>query len=64
MGQTIHSVTDMLSYAGDLRRAAKQATAPEEAEKIRRSAAELEKVALAKVGQAGPGIGKLLDILA
>lgn len=64
MGQSINSVTDMVSYAGDLRRAAKQARAPEEAEKIKRSANELEKVALAKIGQAGPAIGKLLDILA
>jgi hypothetical protein len=63
MGQTISSPVDMVSYAGDLRRAAKQATAPEEAEKIQRSASALEKVALAKIGQAGPGIGKLLDIL-
>ena len=29
MGQTISSVPDMISYAGDLRRAAKQTTAPE-----------------------------------
>ena len=64
MGQSINSVTDMVSYAGDLRWAAKQARAPEEAEKIKRSANELEKVALAKIGQAGPAIGKLLDILA
>ncbi len=63
MGQAISSVTDMVSYAGDLRRAANQVSAPEDAEKMRRSAADLEKVALAKVGQAGPGIGKLLDIL-
>jgi hypothetical protein len=61
MGQTITSVTDMVSYAGDLRRAAKQATTPEEAEKIQRSANTLEKTALATVGQAGPGIGTLLD---
>ena len=46
------------------RRAAKQATTPEEAEKIRRSANTLEKTALAKVGQAGPGIGTLLDTFA
>jgi hypothetical protein len=63
MGQTIHSATDMMSYAGDLRRAAKQATAPEQAEKIQRSAAALEKTALNKIGQAGPGIGALLDLL-
>ena len=63
MGQTIHSPADMVSYAGDLRRAAKQTNDPAEAQKIRQSAAELEKTGLAKVGQAGPGIGKLLDIL-
>lgn len=63
MGQTISSATDMISYAGDLRRAAKQA-APEEAQKIQRSAVQLEKAGLVKVGQTGPGIGKLLDLLA
>jgi len=63
MGQTISSTTDMMSYAGDLRRAAKQATAPEVSEKIQRSTAALEKTALTKVGQAGPGIGALLDLL-
>ncbi|MEY4966020.1 MAG: hypothetical protein RL274_1603 [Pseudomonadota bacterium] len=61
MGQSITSIVDMVSLAGDLRRAAKQAGAPELAEKIQRSAAELEKTALARVGQAGPGIGALLD---
>ena len=61
MGQTISSVVDMVSYAGDLRRAAKQAQSPELADKIQRSATELEKTGLAKVGQAGPGIGRLLD---
>lgn len=50
--------------AGELRRAAKQAPAPELAEKIQRSAAELEKTALARIGQAGPGIGALLDTFA
>ena len=64
MGQTITSVVDMVSYAGDLRRAAKQAPTPEVAQKIQRSASELEKTGLAKVGQAGPGIGKLLDTFA
>jgi hypothetical protein len=62
MGRTIASVVDMVSYAGDLRRAAKQAPA-ETAEKIQRSAQELEKTALARIGQAGPGIGLLLDKL-
>ena len=61
MGQAITSVVDMVSYAGDLRRAAKQASTPETAEKIQRSAADLEKTALNKVGQAGFGIGRLLD---
>jgi hypothetical protein len=61
MGQTITSVVDMVSYAGDLRRAAIKAPTPEAAQKIQRSASELEKTGLAKVGQAGPGIGKLLD---
>ena len=61
MGHTITSAADMVSYAGDLRRAAKQLSAPELAEKIQRSAADLEKTGLAKAGQAGPGIGALLD---
>ncbi len=64
MGQSITSVPDMISYAGDLRRAAKQVTVPETAQKIQASAAALEKTALAKVGQAGPGIGILLDTFA
>ena len=64
MGHTITSVTDMVSYAGDLRRAAKQAPTPEVSAKIQQSAAELEQKALTQVvGQAGPGIGKLLDTL-
>jgi hypothetical protein len=64
MGQTISSVTDMVTYAGDLRRAARLAPSPEVSNKIQQSAAELEKKALAQVGQAGPTIGRLLDILA
>jgi len=64
MGQTITSVTDMVSYAGDLRRAAKQAPAPEVAEKIQRSASELEKTAFNRLGLTGPGIGTLLDTIA
>jgi hypothetical protein len=64
MGQAISSATDMVSYAGDLRRAAKQATAPDISEKIQRSAAVLEKTALTKIGKAGPGIGALLDTFA
>jgi len=53
----------MVSYAGDLRRAAKLAPTPEVSNKIQQSATELEKKALAQVGQAGPGIGRLLDML-
>lgn len=64
MGQSITSVVDMVSYAGDLRRAAKEAPLPEAAEKIQRSADTLEKTALNKVGQAGFGIGLLLDTFA
>ena len=62
MGQTITSVIDMVSYAGDLRRAAKLAPTPDMSSKIQQSAGELKK-ALAQVGQAGPGIGRLLDML-
>lgn len=61
MGQSISSVTDMVGYAGALRRAVKQASTPETAQKIQRSAAELEKSALTRVGMAGPRIGALLD---
>lgn len=63
MGQSISSVNDMVSYAGALRRAVKEAPTPEAAQKIQRTAAELEKTALTRVGLAGPGIGKLLDTL-
>ncbi len=63
MGQTIHSVTDMVSYAGDLRRSAKQAS-PEVAEKIQRSADQLEKTAINRISDAGPTLGKLLDTFA
>lgn len=61
MGQAITSVTDMVSYAGDLRRAAKVAPTPEVSLKIQQSASQLEKKALTQVGQASPGIGALLD---
>ena len=64
MGQTISSVTQMISMAGDLRRAAKTATQPELAVKLQSSAAILEKSALAKVGQNNPMIGQLLDTFA
>jgi len=63
MGQTINYVVDMVSYAGDLRRAAKQAPTPEAAQKIQTSAVQLEKTALTRVGLTAPGIGKLLDTL-
>ena len=53
----------MVSYAGDLRRAAKQAPTPEMAQKIHNSAQQLEKTALKRVGLTGPGIGQLLDTL-
>jgi len=63
MGQTITSATDMVSYAGDLRRAAKQAPTPDVAQKIQSSAHQLEKAALTRVGMTAPGIGTLLDTL-
>jgi hypothetical protein len=63
MGQTITSATDMVSYAGDLRRAAKQAPTPEVAHKIQSSAQQLEKAALTRVGLTAAGIGTLLDTL-
>ena len=63
MGQTITSIADMVSYAGDLRRTAKQTAAPELAEKIKHSADQLEKHALQRVGQAALGIGLLLDTI-
>lgn len=61
MGQTITSVVDMVSYAGDLRRAAKLAPTPEVGLKIQQSASQLETQALVKVGKATPRIGALLD---
>ena len=64
MGQEINSVTQMVSYAGDLRRAAKQATAPHEADKLQQVATNLEKTALVKAGLTSPHIGVLLDLLA
>jgi len=63
MGQTITSVTDMVSYAGDLRRAAKQTPNPDVAQKIQTSAAQLEKTALQRVGMTAKGVGTLLDTL-
>lgn len=64
MGQSIHSVTDMVSYAGDLRRSARQAEAPEVADKIRSAADHLEKTAFSRLSLTDPAIGKLLDTLA
>lgn len=64
MGQTISSANDMMSYAGDLRRAAKQANEPGLADKMQRSASNLEQTALAQVSDAGPMLGKLLDTFA
>lgn len=64
MGQTINSVTDMVDYAGILRRAANKLPDPEMAQKIQRSADQLEKTAIARVSDAGPAIGRLLDTIA
>lgn len=65
MGQTITSATDMVSYAGELRRAARRAPAPELAQKIQQTAAQLEKTAIQQVAPgAAPRIGRLLDLLA
>lgn len=61
MGQSITSVVDMVSMAGELRRAAKLAPQPELAAKIQRSATEMEKTALSRVSENAPGIGALLD---
>jgi len=64
MGQTISSATDMISYAGELRRAAKRESAPGMAQKIEQSASHLEKTAISQVAKdAGPRLGKLLDTL-
>jgi|KBSMisStandDraft_5_1062788.scaffolds.fasta_scaffold3392422_2 hypothetical protein len=63
MGQTIRSVTEMVSYAGDLRRAAGKTPDADTAAKIQRSAEQLEKTAIARVSDAGPAIGTLLDTL-
>ncbi len=64
MGQTIHSVTDMVSYAGDLRRAARQTQQPELAAKMQQASKTLEQTALNRVSDAGPNLGKLLDTFA
>ena len=64
MGQTIHSVNEMVSYAGDLRRSARHQQAPEVAQKIQHAADHLEKTAFARLSLTGSNIGKLLDTLA
>jgi hypothetical protein len=64
MGQAITSITDMVSYAGDLRRAAKHQPVAEVAQKIQRSAQQLEDTALKQISQAAPHLGKLLDTFA
>jgi hypothetical protein len=65
MGQTIQSATHMVSYAGELRRAAVHAkdAQPELAKKLDQSARTLEKSGLEKAGVNTPGVGKLLDLL-
>ena len=63
MGQTINSATHMMAYAGDLRRAAKQAPTPDDAVKLKQVAATLESQALQKSGITSPHVGKLLDLL-
>ena len=63
MGQSIQSVTDMVSYAGDLRRSARQAQAPEVPGKIQRAADQLEQAAFNRLSLTGPNIGRLLDTL-
>jgi hypothetical protein len=62
MGQTITSAADMISYAGELRRVARRAPAPELAQKMQQSADQLEKTAINQVAKAaGPRLGALLD---
>ena len=64
MGQAITSATDMISYAGELRRAAKAMPQPE-AQKVQQSAAQIEKTAIQQVAPAAAqGIGRLLDTFA
>jgi hypothetical protein len=64
MGQAIHSATEMVSYAGDLRRSARQEQAPDVARKIQHAANKLEKTAFDRLSLNSPNIGKLLDMLA
>jgi hypothetical protein len=64
MGQTITSATDMISYAGELRRAARRLPEQDVAQKIQSSAVQLEKTAIQQVAKsAAPQIGALLDTL-
>jgi hypothetical protein len=65
MGQAITSATEMIAYAGVLRRAAKQTPAPEIAQKIQQSASQLEKTAIKQVVKdADSRVGALLDTIA
>jgi hypothetical protein len=64
MGQAIHSATEMVSYAGDLRRSARREQAPDVARKIQHAADKLEKMAFDRLSLNSPNIGKLLDMLA
>ena len=64
MGQAIHSIADMVSYAGDLRRSARREPAPDVAQKIQHAANHLEMTAFNRLSLTAPGIGKLLDTLA
>ncbi len=64
MGQTITSLNHMVSYAGDLRRQAREAQTPDLAAKLQQSATKLETEAFTKAGIDNPKIGKLLDTFA
>jgi hypothetical protein len=64
MGQAIHSIADMVSYAGDLRRSARREPAPDVAQKIQHAANHLEMAAFNRLSLPAPGIGRLLDTLA
>ena len=65
MGQTITSATDMISYAGELRRAARRMPEQELALKVQTSAVQLEKTAIQQVAKSvAPQIGALLDTFA
>ena len=64
MGSSIGPVDQMIYFAGDLRRQAKQAAEPELASKLQSAAKQLETTALAQAGITNPMIGKLLDTFA